>query len=1168
MPSQALTSGELTAFRSEGQFSNAWLSVAPSTTVGTARVNQTTFTNPVTQLTVDNTSVDWLTYVRKGMTVWIGTTAGARDIGVYRVRENPTATVLPIAEMSSGDPGLLALPTLRPLANDAYITIVQDYNLWSIFPRISGGVFTKDYDDAYTDQNELGGEIPGYILMGNHRRGRMSGSSISFDFEADPQWFEVIGTADCDWAFQNGTPSTATGVGPHTVSFPAGVHEVACVAVSDNGGQASATRWVFAHDFASNPPYSVKVLSGRTTKQGRRLSLEVIGADLNDTALQAGTMVMLWEELYFEGGATLDSACTQLVGWIESVSGGGDSGVPVYRVEVMQALHRLEQIRGFSQVLTATANPTNWQEVSPTLCHFNFYLFYLLYWHTSLLQLFDYDAQSFVEVTMNTWANDPGDWYTTINRLGSFVSAELGQASDGTLYLRRQPSLMNNTERNLLTERVTLSVSSTTCDLLVIPDMERRQFPEVGQTQGFAFQYNVITGQRTGLKSYAPGEVPGQGGRTEQMPDQWVAHPDHLDLLTANYHAMVNNPYPRIPIQLTRSNAVNALLTAPAEMYWVELDVDADHWPEGVAYAARCVVEDISIQWNEDGTKDAALNLVPETNGNYAPGQAMPTTLDNETDPTTVQFPSIDDITGTIEIPYDNLLGLPPVSTPLVTEEEQISGVLFAWSPNAVGVAYNPAVPSFLPFWYPPAGEAIMSLAFDRRSPRFTTDRRRGALRGWILTDDSLYSVANFLAAAPEVTQRQNPFVGFNLLREVGGVSTGVGVFGVAASTVSGDVVLTFDSSSDPAYTVNQGTVGAGGRTGDGLHSVSDGSNIVANIRIDLGESTTLQAFEFWINVVFDGSDDEISVNVTGYQSNGSTQTGTTGNNQRTVTPSTWSQLTFSSLNWANTRYVQINMQNPNYVLDTFVADDFTADTTISGVAAGVWYSANDGATGTAVTVGGSPTQGGYDPDHYNLGYHVATTGEALRHTTTYTGSMTTITGITAASGGVEFNLVRVPYRVLTSTASNNSPGALHVIWGANGLVSGATLWRGVLDGPNHSMGSITDITPVVSGVTYRPVGPESLETYAGDSRVMLLIGVPVAGGSPVRLHSSDAGDNWASGGPADFDFVRWTGRTRAWLAGDDGIGFTPDRGISLEDRDGDYELQLEAFPLIGVEAV
>lgn len=1155
MPSQALTSGELDAFRGAGHASDVWLSVVPAATVGTAHINQATFTNPVTQLTVDNTSVGWTTYVRRGMTVWIGTTAGARDIGVYRVRSNPTSTILYIAEMSSGDPGMLALSILRPLADNAYITVIRDWNLWSIFPVIENGEFLKDVDTPYTDQNELSGEIPGYINVGVHPVGHMDGSTIDFTFTADVQWFETIGSASIDWTFANGTPGTATGAGPHTVSFPAGTHEVSVAAVSDNGGEAFAVRQVFAHDFAVNPPYSVKILGDRATKQGRRVSAEIIGTGLDDTPLQTGAMVVLWEELYFENGDTLDSACTQLTGWIESISGGDDGGVPTYRVEIIQALHRLEQIRGFSQVLTATANPSNWQEVSPALCHFNFYVFYLLYWHTTLLSLFDYDAQDFVEVVMNTWANDPGDWYSTINRLGSFVSAELGQASDGTLYLRRKPSLMNNTDRNLLVERVTLTLNETTCDLAIIPDMERRQFPEVGQTQGFAFQYNYITGQKTGLKSYAPGEVPGQGGRTEQMPDQWVAHPSHLDLLVSNYHAMVNNPYPRVTVQLTRSNTVNALLTAPAEMYWIELEVDADHWPEGVAFSSRCVVEDVSITWNDDGTKDATLNLVPETNGNYAPAQQMPVTIDDQTDPTTVQFPSIDPIDGTLLIPYDNLLGLPPASTPVVSEDEQVSGVLFAWSENAVGIAYNPATPAFLIFWSPPTSETLQSLVFDRRSPRFTTDRLKGALRLWAATDTNFYYCANALASNPAMLQRVALDTN-RLVRGVNGVVGGVVVYGSgefpAIETLFDSLFI--DSTLNMIWS-------------------TPGTVLGQTYRIVLSGTYQVNTFDH------PGAYDDAWY--TQYPTPGGPWSGPyqhiVMDDDYTVTPAPA---------YESSHIYEFERTGTGGEFTATIADT-PRDDNDGGILMEVYTTADSQCTGTAYSDDNGETwsytqfgagvldgPGGMDCDDYNLGVVVGVgvtgSGTSLYCTQAYTDAVADlISGIPTTTGSTQYNLVRIPHRRLNSTQLNNDETALHIIWGSDHLISGEALWWGVLNVTTATMSSITPITPDISAVLYVPVGPEALETYAGDSRITLLLARPSTGGNIVRLRSIDAGATWALAGTvSDFSFVRWTGKNRAWFGGEDGIGFTSDRGVGLDDRDGDYELVIEAFPLIGVEAV
>ncbi|MGK3946752.1 hypothetical protein ABK046_51365, partial [Streptomyces caeruleatus] len=73
----------------------------PETSVATARVNQAAFSYPLAQLTVDSTS-GW-SGVKAGMKVYIGTSAGARDIGVYRVRQTPGSTTLYIGETSSQD---------------------------------------------------------------------------------------------------------------------------------------------------------------------------------------------------------------------------------------------------------------------------------------------------------------------------------------------------------------------------------------------------------------------------------------------------------------------------------------------------------------------------------------------------------------------------------------------------------------------------------------------------------------------------------------------------------------------------------------------------------------------------------------------------------------------------------------------------------------------------------------------------------------------------------------------------------------------------------------------------------------------------------------------------------------------------------------------------------
>jgi len=89
--SRALTAPELALVRSQGQWSKLSLIIPKSTTVYTARVNQTVFTDPMVAVTYDGGS-GTLADVLVGMTMLIGSAAGLSDRGIVRIRAVPTAT--------------------------------------------------------------------------------------------------------------------------------------------------------------------------------------------------------------------------------------------------------------------------------------------------------------------------------------------------------------------------------------------------------------------------------------------------------------------------------------------------------------------------------------------------------------------------------------------------------------------------------------------------------------------------------------------------------------------------------------------------------------------------------------------------------------------------------------------------------------------------------------------------------------------------------------------------------------------------------------------------------------------------------------------------------------------------------------------------------------------
>jgi hypothetical protein len=74
------------------------------TIVATAQINQSSFTYPIVQLTVDNTSADWLTEAQVGRMFMIGTAPGLHDVTVGVIRKTTGSTTLYI-DPKSVSPG-------------------------------------------------------------------------------------------------------------------------------------------------------------------------------------------------------------------------------------------------------------------------------------------------------------------------------------------------------------------------------------------------------------------------------------------------------------------------------------------------------------------------------------------------------------------------------------------------------------------------------------------------------------------------------------------------------------------------------------------------------------------------------------------------------------------------------------------------------------------------------------------------------------------------------------------------------------------------------------------------------------------------------------------------------------------------------------------------------
>lgn len=740
-----LSGGDVTALRADGHRVRRYLAVAPQYTVATARINQAIFPQPLAEVVIDTVSVRWSDVVA-GMTVRIGTTAGASDMGTFRVRKAPTTTALYLMELSTGDPGLTSQASVVPLNDNAYVTVLLDFNLWSVFSRInySGdinqrtGLTFKDFDIGYTDQTE--DTPPIAVNIGQHRAVFLDdgdtdinvafvASIVAFDSAtASTYSWDVFHADDADFAV-----STASNP---TLTLEEGFHVVRCTVTANTGAVGVAVRgvWVFGDNYQ---PLDITITSDRRTIQGRRMSF-------NTRSPLSGLGAMA---LYFEraswGNAVIDDAVTQMAGWIQEYSGRHAPNDKSQQFELISPMGVMAILKAFGQQLTIVPTPTTWQEVIVSLARLDFWVYYLLNYHSTYTQLFDFLPSNLAGYFSQAWKVDTGDLARQLANVGARLNISSGCLSDGAFALRLIPTMWGLAIRNQSPNVMTL-----TDDDITNLDVRSRVRPAFGKCVASGFTFDGVA-LRVVLAA-APGFVGGQGSGETRLENQLVITQTELNERASHHLARENNPIPSVTVRL----AGNYDVFEPALGEWVTLDLSADAWVGGSAFTSRCLIESVSIQHSPDGRKIVTLELTPETIGDSAAAQTVPVILPDGGTNSGIQFgntftpfPTVTPL-GLLSFDYDPFTPsdwtAPPEPLPDVPDDGTFA---IAWGDDKVFVTPRALLPT--PIWY---------LLFDEGEPvqSVVTSGTPAALAMWILTDVALWYSANALGETPNFTKLED----------------------------------------------------------------------------------------------------------------------------------------------------------------------------------------------------------------------------------------------------------------------------------------------------------------------------------------------------------------------------------------------------------------------------
>lgn len=159
-----ISAGDLIKLRTKQHTATPYLSVLQPVTLLSALVNNGSIARGARSIAYDTGTGSGANFalIEEGQTLVVTTSDGEKKVRVKSITGDETAGTIVCDENGIN------------FADDDPIVILFEYRIWPVFPRISGGVFYKYYDLAYSDQNS---QPPPVAIAGPHQASFMTGTT-------------------------------------------------------------------------------------------------------------------------------------------------------------------------------------------------------------------------------------------------------------------------------------------------------------------------------------------------------------------------------------------------------------------------------------------------------------------------------------------------------------------------------------------------------------------------------------------------------------------------------------------------------------------------------------------------------------------------------------------------------------------------------------------------------------------------------------------------------------------------------------------------------------------------------------------------------------------------------------------------------------------------------
>lgn len=385
--SNLLTAAELNRIRLPDQYTDMYLSVYEPPVVfagrltGTYEIGDNYLSFYITTGTIGN--------IEAGQTIYFGSTEFGDDYGRARVVE------------VSGSQVKIGISKALRFQQDWYATVRDFHEVWSVFYRsvldedTKTTTFYKDYDIAYTDQNEL--FDPVVQMGGNYAGFRPTGTFRSYFISTGS--FVIDGSLTTTvWEFPTGSvPEIYTGTTPGWVTLPStpGHYTVKCTVGTAWGKSRTGYRHYSLYDRPGegiNTPildWSLDELSGNFEEGWIARVAVGAGAD----KLRDGYLVTLFADDFFGGvresfGGYAGQEHIVFVGYVDNseTQYNWGSNKTLFTIKGLTAYLKNKEI--YSVTLETANDASDWTQLNNMTM--NKIIFHYLRWHTTLLDVADW----------------------------------------------------------------------------------------------------------------------------------------------------------------------------------------------------------------------------------------------------------------------------------------------------------------------------------------------------------------------------------------------------------------------------------------------------------------------------------------------------------------------------------------------------------------------------------------------------------------------------------------------------------------------------------------------------------------------------------------------------------------------------------------------------------